>query len=93
MQIKFSIYNKEFVLIECDKPSHEIEVFIDQEFNKKIQDGEVLIGLPFFMRNLDNINKFLYMQGIAPSISEEFKTVVNNLPNYTIASKAAKYSS
>ena len=90
MQIKFSIYNKEFVLIECDKPSHEIEVFIDQEFNKKIKDGEVLIGLPFFMRNLDNINKFLYMQGIAPSISEEFKTVVNNLPNYTIASKAAK---
>ena len=92
MLIKFSIHNKEFVLIECDKPSHEIKIFLDQEFNKKIKDGEVLIDLPSFMRNLDNINKFLYMQSISPQISEEFKRTVNNLPNYIKASKAANIS-
>jgi SNF2 family DNA or RNA helicase len=92
MQIKISIHNKEFVLIKCDQPSHEIEIFLDQEFNKNIKDGEVLIDLPSFMRNLDNINKFLHMQSIAPQISEELKSAVNNLPNYTKASTAADIS-
>ena len=82
MPIKFSIHNKEYILLECDQAEKKIQVFFDQEFNKQFKNGKILIDLPVFMRKLDNINKFLYLEHITPQLSEDFKNTINNLPNY-----------
>ena len=91
--LKFSISNKEFILVECKTITNSITIFFDQEFNQQFHDGALNIELPSFLRAMDNINSFLHLEKINPELTEEFIHLINTFPSYKSAAMSSELES
>ena len=57
--LDFSLDGSEHIRIKCDEVSQDIKYFFDYEFNKQFDSDEMIIDVPHFLRNINNINRFL----------------------------------
>lgn len=91
--LKFSVNNKEFILVECTTITNSISIFFDQEFNQQFYNGVLNIELPTFLRAMDNVNSFLHLEKINPELTEEFIHLINAFPSYKMAATASELES
>mgnify|MGYP001209966253 CR=1 FL=1 len=88
--LDFSLDGSEHIRIKCDEVSQDIKYFFDYEFNKQFDSDEMIIDVPHFLRNINNINRFLAKNKIPIHTSNEFVNLVNNVPSYIEASLSNK---
>ena len=86
--LNFSMDGREHIKIKCDQINQDIKFFFDYEFNKQFDSNEITIDVPLFMRNMNNVNRFLAKNKISIQTSTEFVNIVNSVPNYSAASSS-----
>lgn len=81
---------REYVKIQGDQIDQDVKFFFDYEFNKKFNSNQITIDVPSFMRNMNNINRFLVKNKIPIKTTDEFVSIVNSVPSYLDASLSKK---